>query len=210
MKRIIVLSIACILCALALVSCKQSRQEEAKSSVSEASEAVRSFSGTELLKAFEDAEKEYEWIRGLQKPPYKPGGKRASVSEVDYEELSINGVSGKSDLKKYLQKYFSEEIAESLVNKKSTYELFKDIDGKLYCIGGHTGLRLYAFQERSVVIKEQSDKKVVFTLDMTAVHSYTKEVYKAQHDYINEKQSGGDWVFTDFELPYDVIFKLGE
>ena len=204
MKKI-VLIIVCIFCVSVLASCTQNKQEEA---ASVASETVRLFNESELLKALEAAEKEYEWIRGLEVPPYHPSGKRVSVNEVDYEELNIEGVSSKSDLKKYLQKHFSEEISEKLVNQNNAYELFKDIEGKLYCIGGYAGLRFFSFTERSVVIKEQSDKKVIFTLHMTAVNADASNEYKTQHDYTYEKQSDSHWVFTDFELPYDVTSRI--
>lgn len=161
----------------------------------------------ELYKVFESAGSIYEWIYGLESPPYANRGDQFTLDGIKYEQLDIYAVNSKNDFKNYLRAYYSDRIANKLVDKivNGRNELFIEKDGKLYCIGGYVGQKFYTVKVMEIVRMERSDNKIVFTLKITAVRDHDQKEYKVQHNYVYEKLSDGHWVFTDFELPYYLI-----
>lgn len=222
MKKIIGLLLILILSVLFLNACNKNTDEVSNktdtSSICD-SDADTSFmkpnpsenEHQELFDAIANAETVYEWFYGLTGQPLKKDGEIIEIGSNQYYEVDLDGVLNRDELFSYLCTYFSENIATELINIKAEDDyLFKDINGKLFCFGGYVCVKPLSVNNSSIVIKERSDKKIIFRLTITATNDYDNKSYTAEHDYVYEKLNDGKWVFADFTLPYHLISDISE
>lgn len=155
---------------------------------------------SEMKNAFQQAEMVYSWFAGCGELD-TDSDSAVDVDGDTYILVTQEGVSSTSELGKYANRFFTPQLADSLMNTKAydSVPLFRDIDGRLYIFSSDTGLARRDIGECVGSVTSSTDVQKVYSVDMT--YQYYNESVSAHFDYIYVLCEDGRWRFSTFELP---------
>ena len=170
------------------------RAENMSSSLVESS--ARPMPETEVLAAYERAQKVYGWF-DLAPPPTT--GEPTTVNGVDYYRVDMEGMADLEDLRACLRGVFTQELTDRLLDSRTVRIQYRDVNGAL-CVAGDSRVP-DAGKGQAQVEVEQLEETLYFvnvTVDLLGEDRETVvglESWSFPYAFVEDR-----WVFTEFRL----------
>lgn len=218
MKRIFVLTL--FLCAaLFLFGCDQTTTDSGDAtstdittsttdttttdtSTDSADSSVSVPTDAEVASAFDDAYTVYEWfdMEPLAVETDDEGNVAFyTVGDNDYcEKVTDANITSMDDLKAAVEKYFSADICDTLLNGG----MYMEDNGVLYEIAADRGADITKGDVLSKTVTASSDTSITYTVTVETIDTDTGEATGSEDiDYLYEYVDG-QWLFTSFQSIY--------
>lgn len=151
---------------------------------------------TEILDAYERAQRVYGWF---DLSPLPSSGETALLNGETYYRVDAEGIRNLNDLRAYLRGVFSQELTDRLLDGRTARIQYRDIMGSLYVSGSPRDLD--AGKGQAQVETEQLEEdlySVNVVVDLLAEDGESVvglESWSFPYAFVEDR-----WVFTDFRL----------
>lgn len=158
---------------------------------------IKSISNEEVIDLYEQAKEMYSWF--AVEFPYE---------SLDYENkkgyyipVKDNRFSTLNELKKCLQRIFTDDIVEYLINKQVENKLFLEIEGKLYVSEYHGGGDITVGKQiiSSIVHKDNNTIDVVVLVERLNLKNIMEKIGEEEYKF-TLVYDDSKWKFSDFYL----------
>lgn len=170
------------------------RAEDMSSSMVEAS--ARPLLEAEVLAAYEQALRVYSWF---DLAPLPTSGESVLVNGENYYRVDMEGIEELEDLRAYLRGVFSQEVADRLLDGKTSRIRYRDVDGRLFAAGKGREREAGKGEARAEVERlEEGAFSVNVIVDLLGEDGETVvglESWSFPYALVD-----GRWVFTDFRM----------
>lgn len=119
---------------------------------------------------------------------------KKQVDGMDLYKVEDERYNTHEKLDNYLRTIFSSDIVDKLWDKN----IYKDIDGYLYCADGGRGANNF-IEDVKYDVSQKSDKKIVYNATVTYSQDSGETENPKVFEFVREKVND-NWVFTSF--PY--------
>ncbi len=192
MKKVLSIFLAASL-IMPLCACSKSNTEKSpQASIEVADETATTSPEQSPQELIESAMQVYGWFEMVPlKVNYED---KKQVDGIDLYKIEDERYNTHEKLDSYLKTIFSSDI----VDKLWAENIYKDIDGYLYCADGGRGGNIF-IEDVKYDVSQKSDKKIVYNATVT----YSKDSGEPENpkifEFVREKVND-NWVFTSF--PY--------
>lgn len=203
---------AALLCALLLTGCSAPAEEDASPpaagtpaaaalqaenmSSSMVESSALSLPETEILAAYERAQKVYGWF---DLAPMPTSGEAVTVNGKAYYRVALEGMEDMEDLRACLRGVFTQELTDRLLDGRTARIQYREVDGAL-CAAGDSR-EPDAGKGRAQVEVEQREDALYFVnvaVDLLGEDRETVvglESWSFPYAFVDDR-----WVFTEFRL----------
>lgn len=176
------------------VSAPAAQAESMSASLVESSS--RSMPETEVLAAYERAQRVYGWF-DLAPPP--TSGEPTTVNGTAYYRVELEGLENLEDLRACLRGVFSQELTDRLLDGRTARIQYRDVNGAL-CAAGESRLPDDGKGQAQVEVERREEALyfVNVTVDLLGEDRETVvglESWSFPYAFVEDR-----WVFTEFRL----------
>lgn len=176
------------------VSAPAAQAESMSASLVESS--ARSMPETEVLAAYERAQRVYGWF-DLAPPP--TSGEPTTVNGTAYYRVELEGLENLEDLRACLRGVFSQELTDRLLDGRTARIQYRDVNGAL-CAAGESRLPDDGKGQAQVEVERREEGLyfVNVTVDLLDEDRETVvglESWSFPYAFVEDR-----WVFTEFRL----------